>query len=382
MPGQPDTQNVEQVDLMTRKPEYAASPLPGSSDRDASTTMTVAGECDFGDLSIAVVIPCLDEEVAIAGVVNEFRAALPTARIHVYDNASTDGTMEAAARAGAVVRSEPARGKGNVVRRMFGDIEADIFVLVDGDGTYPADRAPGMIATLIEGRMDMVSGARAPTRKAAYRRGHRFGNRAITLMVGLIFGRRFSDVLSGYRILTRRFAKSFPALSRGFEIETEIAVHALEMRLPCAEAEVPYFERPRGSPSKLRTIRDGISIVKTILLLIKEERPLEVFFLVFVLLEAAAVILSWPLLTEYLETGLVPRLPTAVLSTGLALLGFLSLACSLILDTVTLGRREAKRLHYLALPGLPVHRAGSPADGLRADREPAEQDPGCLVDDG
>lgn len=360
---------------MTRKPECAASPLAGSSDLGSlSTSMTVAGY-DFGGLSIAVVIPCRDEEVAIAGVVNDFRTALPTSRIHVYDNASTDGTMEAAAKAGALVCSEPARGKGNVVRRMFGDIEADIFVMVDGDGTYPADRAPEMIASLIDGQLDMVSGARVPNHKAAYRPGHRLGNRAITFMVGLIFGRRFSDVLSGYRILTRRFVKSFPALSKGFEIETEIAVHALEMRLPCAEVEVPYSERPHGSPSKLRTIRDGISIVKTILLLIKEERPLEVFFLVFVLLEAAAVILSWPLLTEYLETGLVPRLPTAVLSTGLALLGFLSLACSLILDTVTLGRRETKRLRYLSLPGLPVHRARSSADGRRADREPAEQNP-------
>ena len=315
-------------------------------------------DCD--GLSIAVVIPCRDEEAAIAGVVEDFRAALPSARIHVYDNASTDNTRETAAKAGAVVRSEPAPGKGHVVRRMFGDIDADIFVLVDGDGTYPADRAPEMIARLIDGPLDMVSGARVPAQKAAYRPGHRLGNRVITAMVGVIFGQRFSDILSGYRVLSRRFVKSFPALSKGFEIETEITVHALEMRLPSAEMEIPYFERPQGSPSKLRTIRDGLSIFKTIFMLIKEERPLELFFSVFILLELAAVLLAWPLLTEYLETGLVPRIPTAVLSTGLALLGFLSLACSLILDTVTLGRREIKRLHYLAQPGLPSLRRASP----------------------
>ena len=307
-----------------------------------------------GDLSIAVLIPCLDEEAAIAGVVREFRAALPTAEIHVYDNGSTDGTARAARDAGALVRSEPMRGKGNVVRRMFADIDADLFVLVDGDGTYPADRAPRMIEALIEGGLDMVGGARMAGEKAAYRPGHRFGNRAITATVGLIFGRRFSDILSGYRVMSRRFVKSFPALSTGFEIETEIAVHALEMRLPCAELEIPYFERPAGSSSKLRTIRDGIRIARTIAALIREERPLEFFSVLFAVLELAAVILSWPLLIEYLETGLVPRLPTAVLSTGLALLGFLSFACGLILDTVTLGRRETRRLHYLSLPGLPV----------------------------
>ena len=341
---------------------------------DVSPPLSDADKSDFGDLSIAVVIPCLDEEVAIARVVDDFRAVLPTARIHVYDNASTDGTAEAADKAGALLGSEPVRGKGNVVRRMFGDIDADVFVLVDGDGTYPADHAPRMIATLIDGHMDMVGGARVPTLETAFRPGHRIGNLLITFMVGLIFGRRFSDILSGYRILSRRFVKSFPALSKGFEIETEIAVHALEMRLPIAELEIPYFERPRGSPSKLRTVRDGLSIVKTIFVLIKEERPLELFFFVFVLLDLSAVILFWPVLMEYLDTGLVPRLPTAVLSTGLALLGFLSLACGLILDTVTLGRREIKRLHYLALPELPIRRPRCPADDRQADREALEQD--------
>lgn len=318
-----------------------------------------------GGLSIAVLIPCLDEEAAIAGVVGDFRTALPTAQIHVYDNASTDDTVRVASDAGALVRSEPMRGKGNVVRRMFADIDADLYVLVDGDGTYPADHAPRLIEALIEGRLDMVTGARMARQEAAYRPGHRFGNRAITAMVGLVFGRRFSDILSGYRVMSRRFVKSFPALSKGFEIETEITVHALEMRLPCAELEIPYFERPAGSSSKLRTVRDGIRIARTIVALIREERPLEFFSVLFAILELAAVILAWPLLIEYLETGLVPRLPTAVLSTGLALLGFLSLACGLILDTVTLGRRETRRLHYLSLPALPIPDERRSADDRR-----------------
>ena len=232
---------------------------------------------DAGDVSIAVLIPCLDEEAAIAGVVRDFRVVLPSARIYVYDNASTDGTVEAARRAGAIVRSESTRGKGNVVRRMFGDVDADIYVLVDGDDTYPADCAPKMIEALVDGRMDMGSGARNPEQEAAYRPGHQFGNVFITRLVGLVFGQRYADILSGYRILSRRFVKSFPAHSRGFEIETEIAVHAREMRLPCMELEVPYYGRPEGSSSKLKTVRDGVAIVRTIFALIREERPLEFF---------------------------------------------------------------------------------------------------------
>ncbi|MFB3055001.1 MAG: glycosyltransferase family 2 protein [Alphaproteobacteria bacterium] len=329
-------------------------------------------DADFGDLSIAVVIPCLNEEVAIARVVNDFRAALPSARIYVYDNASTDHTAEFAGKAGAIVRSEPERGKGNVVRRMFADIDAEIFVLVDGDATYPADQAPKMIAALIDGQLDMITGARIAQQKTAYRPGHRFGNRFITTLVGLTFGQRFSDILSGYRVLSHRLVKSFPALSKGFEIETEITVHALEMRLASAEMEIPYFERPEGSSSKLRTVRHGIAIVKTIFVLIKEERPLEFFSIFFVLFELAAIILAWPIVMEYLETGLVPRFPTAILSTGLTLLGFLSLACGLILDTVTHSRRETKRLHYLALPGLPVRRVQRQGgDSGKIDQESA-----------
>ena len=327
---------------------------------DAMDTSTL------GNLSIAVLIPCLDEEATIAGVVRDFRAALPTAEIHVYDNASTDDTVGVAKEAGALVRSEPMRGKGNVVRRMFADIDADLYVLVDGDGTYPADHVPRMIEAVIADGLDMVTGARIAGQEAAYRPGHRFGNRTITAMVGLIFGRRFSDILSGYRVMSRRFVRSFPVLSKGFEIETEITVHALEMRLPCAELEIPYFERPAGSSSKLRTIRDGIRIVRTIAALIREERPLEFFSVLFAALQFAAVIFAWPLLLEYLETGLVPRLPTAILSTGLALLGFLSLTCGLILDIVTLGRREIRRLHYLSLPGLPV-RGERPTDDRQLD---------------
>ena len=333
-----------------------------------------AGCIDDGVVSIAVVIPCLDEEAAIAGVVRDFRAALPAARIYVYDNASTDGTAEAARKAGAVVRSESTRGKGNVVRRMFGDVDADIYVLVDGDGTYPADCAPKMIEVLVDGRLDMVSGARNPEQEAAYRPGHQFGNVFITRLVGLVFGQRYVDILSGYRILSRRFVKSFPAHSRGFEIETEIAVHAREMRLPCTELEVPYFGRPEGSSSKLKTVRDGAAIVRTIFALIREERPLEFFSVVFVLFELAAIILAWPLFAEYLDTGLVPRLPTAVLCTGLTLLGFLCLACGLILDTVTRSRREIRRLHYLALPGLPARGGRRPVGSDRLFRETARED--------
>lgn len=327
---------------------------------------------DFSDLAIAVVIPCLNEEVAIAKVVADFRAALPGAEIYVYDNASTDDTAAAARAAGAIVREEPARGKGNVVRRMFSDVDADIYVLVDGDATYPADHAPAMIAKLLDAHLDMVSGARVAEQDAAYRPGHQFGNSLITNLVGLTFGQRFSDILTGYRVLSRRLVKSFPALSKGFEIETEITVHALEMRLPSAELSIPYFERPEGSASKLRTIRHGISIFKTILILIKEERPLEFFSLGCAVLELAAVVLAWPVVLEYLETGLVPRFPTAILATGLALLGFMSLACGLILDTVTHSRREIKRLHYLALPALPA-RQGPGGDG--GDRDGAASGP-------
>jgi len=318
----------------------------------ASTQPTPHDTGEFSDLSIAVVVPCLNEEVAIRTVVEDFRRVLPGADIYVYDNNSTDGTSAAAGEAGAIVRCEPEPGKGNVVRRMFSDIDADIYVLVDGDATYPADAAPELIRRLLDEQLDMVCGARQPQREEAYRPGHKFGNFMITFLVGLMFGRRFTDILTGYRVFSRRFVKSFPALSKGFEIETEITVHALEMRLPSVEVDIPYFERPEGSSSKLHTVKHGISILKTILILIKEERPLEFFAILCAIFELASLILAWPVVAEYLETGLVPRFPTAILATGLSLLGFMSLACGLILDTVTHSRQEIKRLNYLALPRL------------------------------
>ena len=280
----------------------------------------------------------------------DFRRALPQAVIFVYDNGSTDNTLEVARAAGAVVRSEPLRGKGNAVRRMFADIEADIYILVDGDDTYDAASAPMLVRRLIEDSLDMVNAARTETSQQAYRRGHRFGNVMLSSLVAWFFGERMKDMLSGYRILSRRFVKSFPALASGFEIETELTVHALQLRAPVAEIPTPYRERPPASASKLRTIPDGIRILKLIARLIREERPLEFFSTVAAALVAGALLLAAPLAVEYLHTGLVPRLPTAVLATGLVLLGFLSFTCGLILATVTRGRNEAKRLRYLNVP--------------------------------
>ncbi|SMH59260.1 glycosyltransferase family 2 protein [Azospirillum agricola] len=311
------------------------------TDTAASTAATPA---------VAVLIPCYNEEAAIASVVRDFRAALPDATVYVYDNNSSDRTVEVARAAGAVVRHEPLQGKGNVMRRMFSDIEADVYVLVDGDDTYHAPSAPLLVKRLWEDQLDMVNGARVTDIVAAYRPGHRFGNLLLTGMVANIFGNRIGDMLSGYRVFSRRFVKSFPALASGFETETELTVHALELRMPIAEIKTPYKDRPPGSHSKLNTIRDGVRILKTILILVKEERPLPFFFAIFTALAAAALILAWPVLATYMQTGLVPRFPTALLSTGLMLLGFLSLTCGLILDTVTHGRREMKRLRYLAIP--------------------------------
>lgn len=300
---------------------------------------------------VAVLIPCFNEEAAIGTVVADFRAALPEATIHVYDNNSTDGTTEVARKAGAVVRAETLQGKGHVVRRMFADVDADIYVLVDGDDTYDAAAAPRMVRMLREQGLDMVTGARTGGGHAAYRPGHRFGNRVLTGLVAAIFGDRVRDMLSGYRVLSRRFVKSFPALAGGFEIETELTVHALELDMPIGEVPTAYKERPPGSASKLSTIRDGVRILRTILVLVKEERPLPFFGLAAAALLVAGLALFAPVLATYLETGLVPRLPTAVLSLGLVLLSFLSLACGLVLDTVTRGRKEAKRIAYLAVPG-------------------------------
>ncbi|HTX05866.1 MAG TPA: glycosyltransferase [Steroidobacteraceae bacterium] len=298
--------------------------------------------------SIAVLVPCHNEAAAIAAVVRDFRRYLPTATIYVYDNASTDETAQVARDAGAWVFGEPLIGKGNVVRRMFADIEADIYVIVDGDGTYDASSAPRMIGYLVTHRLDMVNCARVSSETEAYRPGHRLGNRLLTGLVARVFGNRLSDVLSGYRVMSRRFVKSFPALSGGFEIETELTVHALELRAPIGELSAPYISRARGSSSKLHTMRDGLRILRLIVHLIKEERPLQFFTAAFALLAASSVALGIPVVMQFLATGLVGRLPTAVLATGLMILAFLSLFCGLILDTVTRGRRELKRLLYLA----------------------------------
>jgi glycosyltransferase involved in cell wall biosynthesis len=300
---------------------------------------------------IAVLIPCYNEVVTVADVVKDFQRTLPAAQIYVYDNNSTDGTAAAAAAAGAHVRSEPLQGKGHVVRRMFGDIEADIYVLVDGDCTYEAAAAPNMIRALIDGNFDLVNGVRRATLHEAYRPGHRFGNWMLTALVALIFGRRTRDMLTGYRVFSRRFVKSFPSLTAGFEIETEIIVHALELRMLMTDFETEYRDRPAGSASKLSTLQDGAKILRLIGVLIKEERPLSFFGVIGLALFLTAVVLFIPVYLEYLHTGLVRRFPTAVLATGLVIAAILSVACGLILSTVTLGRREMKRLIYLQQPG-------------------------------
>jgi glycosyltransferase involved in cell wall biosynthesis len=299
---------------------------------------------------LAILIPCYNEESAIARVVADFRAALPAAEIYVYDNNSTDRTCEAARAAGAIVRREMHQGKGHVVRRMFADVEADIYVLVDGDATYDAASAPRMVARLIEDRLDMVVAARVDQEEAAYRPGHRLGNRVLTGSVTAVFGRSFTDMLSGYRVLSRRFVKSFPALSGGFEIETELTVHALNLGLPVAEVPTPYYARLQGSSSKLNTWHDGIRILWMVIRLYKSERPLRFFGVIGFLLAAAAIILAVPIFITFIQTGTVPRFPTAILATGMMLLAFLSMTCGLILGTVTRGRREMKLLAYLAQP--------------------------------
>ena len=314
-----------------------------------SSNQSLAETPPAGRYEIAVLVPCYNEEQAIAKVVADFRAALPGATVYVYDNNSTDGTVAAARAAGAVVRRETHQGKGYVVRRMFNDVEADVYVLVDGDATYDAPSAPKMIAKLLDDRLDMVVATRVERDDKAYRRGHRAGNLLLTGFVAHIFGRAFTDILSGYRVFSRRFIKSFPVLSGGFEIETELTVHALELELPVDEFATPYYSRPSGSASKLSTWRDGFRILWTVLKLYRAERPLALFGSLGIALALMSIGLAIPILITYMQEGLVPRLPTAVLATGLMLVGFLSIACGLILDTVTRGRREAKLIAYLAL---------------------------------
>ena len=299
---------------------------------------------------IAVLLPCYNEEAAIAQTVAGFRAALPTATIYVYDNNSKDRTIEVARGAGAVVRSERMQGKGNVVRRMFADIDADIYVMADGDTTYDAEAAPQLVRKLLDEQLDMVVGSRVTQEDAAYRRGHVMGNKLLTGMLARLFGRSFTDILSGYRVFSRRFVKSFPVLSGGFEIETEISVHALELRMPVGEVETRYFSRPEGSTSKLSTYSDGLRILNTIVTLYRIERPLLFFGAIGGLLALVAVVLGIPLAVTYYHTHLVPRFPTAILATGLIILAALNVFAGLILDTVVRGRREVRRLAYLAHP--------------------------------
>ena len=306
---------------------------------------------------IAVLVPCYNEEATIATVVTDFRKALPSAEVYVYDNNSSDHTASAARDAGANVRSEYRQGKGNVVRRMFADIDADVYVLVDGDATYDAPSAPRMIEKLIDDHLDMVAGFRVDQSDAAYRRGHRAGNRMLTSVLSSTFGHTFKDILSGYRVFSRRFVKSFPVLSDGFEIETELVVYALELSLPVAEVPTPYYARPEGSFSKLNTWRDGFRILGTMLRLYRSERPLRFFTAIGIVLALASVVLAIPILITFIETGLVPRLPTAVLSMGLMIMAMLSVSSGLVLDTVTRGRREMKMLAYLSQPYLSTYRS-------------------------
>jgi glycosyltransferase involved in cell wall biosynthesis len=303
-------------------------------------------------LRVAVLLPCYNEEAAIAQTVAGFRAALPGAAIYVYDNNSADRTREVAAQAGAVVRDERMQGKGHVVRRMFADIEADVYVMADGDATYDTAAAPELVRRLVEERLDMVVGARRSEVEQAYRRGHRLGNRLFTGLLAGLFGRSFTDIFSGYRVFSRRFVKSFPALSRGFETETEISVHALELAMPVAEVVTAYGARPQGSHSKLSTYRDGWRIARTILHLFRIERPVLFYGGFAAFLAALALVLAAPLIVTFARTGLVPRFPTAILVTGLMVVAFLSFGVGLILDTVVRGRREVRRLAYLSLPAV------------------------------
>ena len=325
-------------------------------------------EANAHGLRVAVLVPCYNEEAAIAQVIGGFREMLSGAAIYVYDNNSTDRTVEVARAGGAIVRCVAQQGKGHVVRRMFRDVEADIYLLVDGDATYHAPSARAMIAKLAREQLDMVVAARIEEAPAAFRRGHRFGNRVLTGFVRWMFGATFTDILSGYRVFSRRFVKSFPVLSGGFEIETELTVHALELELPVAEVAAPYYPRPEGSASKLNTWRDGLRILAMIVKLYRSERPLRFFSALGLSIAAVSIALSVPILITYFEEGVVPRLPTALLSTGLMILAFVAIACRLIVDTVTRGRREMKLLAYLAqaTPSGPTDKA-RPGKGVRQD---------------
>lgn len=299
------------------------------------------------DPTIAILVPCYNEAVAIETVIRGFREHLPTAVVYVYDNNSSDNTAQLAARAGAVVRQETRQGKGHVIRRMFADVEADIYIMVDGDNTYDPGSAPALVAALRNGPLDLVNGVRVNRTDMAHRPGHRFGNWMLNGLVVRFFGSSSRDMLSGYKAMSRRFVKTFPALSTGFEIETELLVHALEMSLPISEIETSYKERPAGSQSKLRTVQDGTRILRLITKLVKEERPLLFFTILATILAALSLAAAAPALLEFVELGTVRRIATAVLATGLMLTAIIAFFSGMILDTVTRGRRELKRLHYL-----------------------------------
>src|SRR5437588_1437014 len=330
------------------RPPKLRGDLAGMAGALAECARERAPQVEAAQPRVAVLVPCFNEEAAVATVIADFRKTLPTAEIFVYDNNSSDRTAAVAREAGAEVRSERRQGKGHVVRRMFADIDADIYVLVDGDATYDAASAPRMIEKLQADRLDMVVGLRVDQAQAAYRPGHRTGNRMLTGFLAQVFGHAFKDVLSGYRVFSRRFVKSFPVLSDGFEIETELSVHALELALPVAEVATPYYARPEGSFSKLNTWRDGYRILGTILKLYRSERPLRFFTAIGIFLTLVSIGLAIPIIITYIEHGIVPRLPTAVLSMGLMILAVLSISSGLVLDTVTRGRREMKLLAYLS----------------------------------
>lgn len=304
--------------------------------------------------SIAVLLPCYNEGLSIRKVVEDFRREIPQATIYVYDNRSTDNTAEEALAAGAVVRAEPWPGKGNVVRRMFSDIDADVYIMADGDGTYDPTMARTMIDHLVNQHLDMVVGTRRNVYENAHRAGHGFGNRVFNSMYQNLFGTLFTDIFSGYRVFSRRFVKSFPAISSGFEIETEMSVHACQMRMPIAEIPTDYGARQEGSVSKLRTFRDAFRIFFTFLVLFKEIRPGRFFGVLALAFVGLAVVLALPVVMTYLETGLVPRLPTAVLSMGLMLMSGICTVCGLVLDSVARGRLEQKRIWYLTYKNVGV----------------------------
>ena len=317
--------------------------------RQGTRTVSIA------DFKVAIIIPCYNEELTIHKTVSDFKKEMPGGIVYVFDNGSTDRTSEVARAAGARVVHVPMRGKGNVVRRMFADVDADIYLMVDGDSTYDARFAPGLIDKLLNENLDMVVGCRVDQGAVEnYRLGHRWGNRILTQFVQRIFGGQFTDMLSGYRAFSRRYVKSFPSLSSGFEIETELTIHALELRMPCGELATPYYARPEASHSKLSTYRDGLRIVKTIVRMYMIERPLQFFSMLGLIFACVSVLLAVPLLAEYLKTGLVPRMPTAVLSVGLMLSGQLAIVCGFVLDTVTRGRHELRRIAYLSCAGLPI----------------------------